>query len=992
MSSKDSYSLVDGAEGDISRSIDKTFSKSGERDRSPVLDGKPPFNVTPLGSLGTGGSMSSFATSTSRPASGAAAKRRPWEQKETVRCMFCRGAKCRRCGKDAYQLCENSPIQKIHANWITEDILAMQRPADEHFVRHKFVEQLKDLNIVAVFNLQEPGEHPFCGFGTKESGFSYYPEKLMAAGVKFFNYSWKDMTTPPIAMMMDIVRIALNEINNGGKVAVHCHAGFGRTGIVIASIMMAQHRYDAEYTINVIREKRPGSVQTTQQQVFVYEFKAAYTQMEEFYPPCTFGGGDLCFDKNMISTFKTIAVSEKDQHYCLSPTEAVKYAKCPKSVALAIDLLKTASVLSAALTSCFIIGLHPNLVVKADSFNPNAPLYMPPLEPEELVPVHATVAVVPQKSKSNSPIEIASDPPDESVPADDKAPTHQVTASLDSGLAVLADLEASPGTSSSPPPRSGKTRVVKNSLEHTLAYRVAHARHAISTLEWISEDVLELFKADANLGDWTRWSPPKTTLATSTPTQAAQQNMGISKLSQTIENIKTSPRKTPTVTPRCILPSPSPDQAISGLHMPLSPDANPGPPSLESVPRGQDAVEKNGDVDGGVTLPPLSSSSKSKIMAVGLDRRLSKDGFGASLPRISIKSPMKDGTPLLTERNPEMFGHGRSKSFSSFKQLFEEVHVQPQEKVADDHVTEALVKEELVARERLQSLKISLKRPERKNSNPELQEYPLVENSDGDTKRRKSLDSITSGVALSSAASGYLEMVQALGDEHANLDHEANFFLGGILLVDWLESRADPLLDNSVLEMLSDAWCKSMSTKPSTESSKDSTSEKVARSAEFQPTPCTTVKEADPSPPLASQGKSTSFLGGLVGSLSPDRSKGRKTSSKSRKSPLTLGRGSTYASFGVEGEPVTAKILDDLLKKHMPRYSLLIVTIVPLILISMCRHKLKTLQYIVTAMTALYRSSVDTVVDKELTRCAIMRIAIACTLVVRRCPSLVVNR
>jgi protein tyrosine phosphatase domain-containing protein 1 len=60
----------------------------------------------------------------------------------------------------------------------------MQRPSDEHFVHHKFVEQLKENNIVAVFNLQEPGEHPFCGYGIKPSGFSYYPEKLMAAGSK----------------------------------------------------------------------------------------------------------------------------------------------------------------------------------------------------------------------------------------------------------------------------------------------------------------------------------------------------------------------------------------------------------------------------------------------------------------------------------------------------------------------------------------------------------------------------------------------------------------------------------------------------------------------------------------------------------------------------------------------------------------------------------------------------------------------------------------
>ncbi len=109
---------------------------------------------------------------------------RPFEHKESVRCVFCRGPRCRRCGKDAYLLCRSPVIEYIHSSWITDQILAMQRPADEHFVNHRFVEQLKEKGIVAVFNLQEPGEHHRCGFGIKSSGFSYFPEKLMAEGSK----------------------------------------------------------------------------------------------------------------------------------------------------------------------------------------------------------------------------------------------------------------------------------------------------------------------------------------------------------------------------------------------------------------------------------------------------------------------------------------------------------------------------------------------------------------------------------------------------------------------------------------------------------------------------------------------------------------------------------------------------------------------------------------------------------------------------------------
>jgi hypothetical protein len=34
-------------------------------------------------------------------------------------------------------------------------------------------------NINAIFNLTEPGEHPHCGDGILDSGFSYTPELFM---------------------------------------------------------------------------------------------------------------------------------------------------------------------------------------------------------------------------------------------------------------------------------------------------------------------------------------------------------------------------------------------------------------------------------------------------------------------------------------------------------------------------------------------------------------------------------------------------------------------------------------------------------------------------------------------------------------------------------------------------------------------------------------------------------------------------------------------
>lgn len=54
---------------------------------------------------------------------------------------------------------------------------------------------MKDLKIAAVFNLEEPGEHAFCGDGlvSNEIGFSYDSEIINNAGIAYLNTFWKDL-------------------------------------------------------------------------------------------------------------------------------------------------------------------------------------------------------------------------------------------------------------------------------------------------------------------------------------------------------------------------------------------------------------------------------------------------------------------------------------------------------------------------------------------------------------------------------------------------------------------------------------------------------------------------------------------------------------------------------------------------------------------------------------------------------------------------------
>jgi len=218
-------------------------------------------------------------------------KRSKWPPKQRLRCILCTFGgfiECRRCGSNAYQQQEAPAIAKLHSSWITENIVAMQRPSDRLFA-DGLIDEFLNNNIGAVFNLTEPGEHPYCGnlhcnktkfasivpittYNLMNSGFPYDPERLMLHGIKHFNFNWPDMTVPSMTMIQDIVQIAISELNSGHKIAIHCHAGYGRTGIAIACILIKLQGISSADVIRMIRMRRPGSIQTKQQVKFIYDF------------------------------------------------------------------------------------------------------------------------------------------------------------------------------------------------------------------------------------------------------------------------------------------------------------------------------------------------------------------------------------------------------------------------------------------------------------------------------------------------------------------------------------------------------------------------------------------------------------------------------------------------------------------------------------------------------------------------------------------------
>jgi atypical dual specificity phosphatase len=77
---------------------------------------------------------------------------------------------------------------------------------------------------------------------------------------------------PPSQRQLDgAVAFIDEQIAGGGAVAVHCAAGRGRTGTFAAAYLVSLGA-TADAAIREVRRRRPGSVETTQQELAVLEF------------------------------------------------------------------------------------------------------------------------------------------------------------------------------------------------------------------------------------------------------------------------------------------------------------------------------------------------------------------------------------------------------------------------------------------------------------------------------------------------------------------------------------------------------------------------------------------------------------------------------------------------------------------------------------------------------------------------------------------------
>jgi len=95
----------------------------------------------------------------------------------------------------------------------------------------------------------------------------------LPAEMKYLHIHSNDMGVPEFEDLIKTVDFIHQRITNNEPVMVHCLAGLGRTGTILACYLIKYQKLSADDSIQKVRESRPGSIQSFPQEEIIFQFE-----------------------------------------------------------------------------------------------------------------------------------------------------------------------------------------------------------------------------------------------------------------------------------------------------------------------------------------------------------------------------------------------------------------------------------------------------------------------------------------------------------------------------------------------------------------------------------------------------------------------------------------------------------------------------------------------------------------------------------------------
>jgi ADP-ribosyl-[dinitrogen reductase] hydrolase len=148
------------------------------------------------------------------------------------------------------------------------------------------LDMIKSWGACALVSLME--DHEF-----EQMSVTALPDRSKSFGIAWYHLPIKDVYPPGrrfTSKWKTVGPILRKILRDSGKILIHCRGGLGRTGTVAAQILV-EFGMTLQDAINKVRRARQGTIETSQQEKYVYQCRAIENRLDSHhFTGCLLGG------------------------------------------------------------------------------------------------------------------------------------------------------------------------------------------------------------------------------------------------------------------------------------------------------------------------------------------------------------------------------------------------------------------------------------------------------------------------------------------------------------------------------------------------------------------------------------------------------------------------------------------------------------------------------------------------------------------------------